>query len=657
MYDKLAGMTGTAATEEEELRRIYDLEVTVLPTNVEYRARFGDLEEREVVPAETGVAFAGAINGHEQIRVTIFDGPTGNRFYRRLDMPDQIYKTERAKFDAVIEEIRQSHEAGRPVLVGTAAIETSERLSAGLKRRRIPHNVLNAKYHEREAVIIAQGGRPGAVTLATNMAGRGVDILLGGNPEGLARDQMRREEIELTAIPSQDWEQALRLARQGTDPVEHFPERWAEILRDKVRECQLNRERVYELGGLHVIGTERHEARRIDNQLRGRAGRQGEPGSSRFYVSLEDDLMRRFGGDRLQPWMERAGMDDAPLEFSVLTKMISSIQERVEGYNFDIRKHVLEYDNVVNKQREVVYAERQKILSRKDLREDLLEMTEEELRKVVLTHTAAEDPADWDLSTMLAELRRFAPVPRQLTPEELIHHEPQEIVARLLQAVEQTYNAMYAQLGEQAYQVLRQEELSLHRLEESDHPFHALVVRQCRAALGEQYDGWADSPIRRLSAEAETALREIVTEAYRRYRDRQLMLRTLDDHWVRHLTDLDVLREGIGLRAIGQQKPLVAYQKEAFDMYQEMLDSVQSAIVRSLFLVPQSQTARSTRRRPNLTLRRPQLQALRAGSQPAQEPTPHTSRELPGRNDPCWCGSGKKYKHCHWRSDQRAAAG
>ena len=303
-------------------------------------------------------------------------------------MPDQIYKTARAKFNAVIAEVQAVHQAGRPILVGTTAIETSEHLSQLLDRKKIPHNMLNAKYHEREAIIIAQAGRPGAVTIATNMAGRGVDILLGGNPEGMARDQLRQEDIDLTQIHSTKWEEALKLAQQGTDPSTAYPTRWAEVLGRKMEECRRDRERVYQLGGLHVIGTERHEARRIDNQLRGRAGRQGDPGSSHFYVSLEDELMRRFGGERLQPWMDRAGLEDAPLEFKVISRVIGSIQERVEGYNFDVRKHVLEYDNVVNKQREVVYKERQKILAHDDLHDDLMDMVTAEIQSVVQAHTS-----------------------------------------------------------------------------------------------------------------------------------------------------------------------------------------------------------------------------------------------------------------------------
>ncbi|MGC9397923.1 MAG: preprotein translocase subunit SecA [Anaerolineae bacterium] len=666
MYEKLAGMTGTAATEEEELRKIYGLEVTVLPTNVEYRARFGDLEEKKVPLSKAGVAFAGILNAHvagpypqtrpEDVDVTVFDGDDGERYYRRLDMDDQIYKTIAAKFRAVLREIEAAYEAGRPVLVGTTAIETSEQLSRLLKRHRIPHNVLNAKYHEQEATIIAQAGRPGSVTIATNMAGRGVDILLGGNPEGLAREALRKKGLDLTDIPSDDWESALKMAQRGEDPTSVYGEPWAAVLWEKVQECQADRERVYRLGGLHVIGTERHEARRIDNQLRGRAGRQGDPGSSRFYISLEDELMRRFGGERLKPWMERAGLDEAPLEFNVLSRIIGSIQERVEGYNFDIRRHVLEYDNVVNKQREVVYAERLKILSRDDLHEDLMEMVASEIRRVIREHAASEDPETGDAKSLLAEMRRFIPMPRSFTAEKLAALTSEELEAQLLSWADENYREMSKQLGHQVYRNLRQEELSLAQMAESEDPFLQRVAVETQEAFGEQeWAEWKDLPLRRLPSSHEAQVEEQVVRLYRLFRDRRLMLRVLDNHWVRHLTDLDVLREGIGLRAVGQQDPLVAYQREAYEMYQNMLASVQQQIVRSLFLAPRQMTTRR-RQRPKvqLTSWRPQLQAA-GGSAAGAPQRPKRGQKTPGRNDPCWCGSGKKYKHCHLRSDQRAS--
>ena len=663
MYEKLGGMTGTAATEDEELHKIYDLDVVILPTNVEYRARFGDLDAHEVDAGEARVAFGGVLNESDHHKVMVYDGD-GERYYRRLDLPDLIYKTQQAKFAAVIDEIQQACEAGRPVLVGTTAIETSERLSKQLQRRRIQHSVLNAKYHEREALIIAQAGQPGAVTIATNMAGRGVDILLGGNAEGMARDQLRREGIDLTAIRSEDWERALKVARElsaggnGVGDAEGLSDtRWVEVLREKVAQARADRERVYAQGGLHVIGTERHEARRIDNQLRGRAGRQGDPGSSRFFISLEDELMRRFGGERLQPWMDRAGLEEDALESGLLGRVIESVQERVEGYNFDIRKHVLEYDNVVNKQREVVYAERRKVLSRPDLHDDLMSMLEAEVRGVIGGRQDGVEAGDAE--AVLAELRRFLPIPRTFDTAALERLETDALVDRVVAWAEETYWKMNEGLGEDLYRAMRQQETPVRALFETSDPFYSRVREALEAsAEADAFASWYDQPVRRLPEELETLARQAVIDAHRVFRDRRLMVRQIDDHWVQHLTSLDMLREGIGLRAIGQQNPLVAYQKEAFEMYQEMLASVQSQIVRSLFLIPQMSTAGGQRQpagAPFAQTRQRQLTFRASGGGAAGEtaPEPHRASSKPGRNDPCWCGSGKKYKDCHWRSDRR----
>ena len=652
MYSKLAGMTGTAETEKEELRRIYDLDVIVLPTNVEYRARFGNLDEHEVAPEDSGVAFGGVLPENNNYKVTIYDNDTDERYYRRLDMPDQIYKTEQSKYNAVVDEISEAHKAGRPILVGTTAIETSERLALLLKRHRIPHNVLNAKYHEREAIIIAQAGNSGAVTIATNMAGRGVDILLGGNPEGMAREQLRKENVDLTQIHSADWEAVLRMARAGENPVKKYPDtRWAEELYAKVRECQRDRQRVYDQGGLHVIGTERHEARRIDNQLRGRAGRQGDPGSSRFFISLEDELMRRFGGERLQPWMERAGLDDAPLEFNMLAKVIESVQERVEGYNFDVRKHVLEYDNVVNKQREVIYAERRKILSREDLHDDLMDMVEVEIRGVIESHFSLDDE-DQDFDTLLSELRRFAPIPRSATSSELQLLTADALVEKLLNWADTAYFGINQQIGKGLFSAIRQEERTLRSVLETPDPFYRNVSSQIRERIDAQdLEKYWDLPVRRLPDNISEEVEQITTEVSRLFQDRRLMLRQIDNHWVRHLTSLDMLREGIGLRAFGQQNPLVSYQKEAFETFQNMLASIQTEIVRSLFTAPSTAQSRTQRRAP-----RPKTQlTFRAGGGSSEAskvaPQPHKASRKVGRNDPCWCGSGKKYKSCHMRED------
>ena len=382
MYRKLAGMTGTAKTEEEEFQKIYNLDVAIIPTH---------------------------------------------RAMIRVDNPDLIFKTMPGKFKAVVDDVAEMNKQGRPVLLGTVAIETSEMLSGMLRRRGVPHNVLNAKEHEKEAVYIAQAGRSGAVTVATNMAGRGVDILLGGNSEGIAREILRKKGIDLTQVAPEDWDAALAEARKQTEA---------------------DREKVVALGGLHIIGTERHEARRIDNQLRGRAGRQGDPGSSRFYVSIEDELMRRFGGDRIKGVMDWAKFeDDQPLEHSLLSKSIEQSQVRVEGYNFDIRKHVLEYDDVVNTQRNVIYAQRRKMLSEQNLKPIIMDMITDDVHSLVTEHTQGAIDA-YDLSALMLAARGLIPLPASLTPDDWRDRKPDEIEAQLVEYAEAAYAEKVRQLGE-----------------------------------------------------------------------------------------------------------------------------------------------------------------------------------------------------------------
>jgi len=543
MYEKLAGMTGTAATEAEELHKIYGLDVVVLPTNVEYRALKGELitlRERR-----------------DGVEVITYRSPDNKElYYKRIDYPDVVYKSERAKFRAVVREIEELHKQGRPVLVGTIFIEKSEMLSDMLKRKGIPHQVLNAKYHEKEAAIIAQAGRPGAVTIATNMAGRGVDILLGGNPEGLAREDLRRQGVDLTTVSKEQWAEALAKAKDI---------------------CERDRKKVLELGGLHVIGTERHEARRIDNQLRGRAGRQGDPGSSRFYVSLEDDLMRRFGGERVRGFMEWAGMDeDVPIQHDLITKSIENAQIRVEGYNFDIRKHLLEYDDVVNKQREIIYEQRRRVLSEENLKPIIMNMIREEIVGLISSHTAG-DPEDWDLEGLHSSLRTIMPLPPTMTVSRWKQLTPEEIEVQLLDLAERLYEEKERQLGSKDMRQL----------------------------------------------------------------ERLVMLRAVDSLWIRHLTGLDDLREGIGLRAFGQQDPLVAFKKEAHEMYMDLLAAIQRTIVGDIYRVS---LVREPQPRPMREMRT-SVEAERA-SQPVR-----AAGAKVGRNDPCPCGSGKKYKHCCMRKD------
>ncbi len=515
MYEKLAGMTGTAMTEQEEFFKIYNLEVVAIPTH------------RPVI---------------------------------RIDYPDAVYKSGQAKFRAVVREIEELHKKGQPVLVGTVAIETSEMLAEMLRRKGIPHNVLNAKQHEKEAGIIAQAGRSGTVTIATNMAGRGVDILLGGNPEGLARERLRREGVDLASLKDDDplWQEALAQARA---------------------EVEIDRQKVVALGGLHVLGTERHEARRIDNQLRGRSGRQGDPGSSRFYVALDDDLMRRFGGQSVSNLMERLGLDeDVPIEAGLVSKAIESAQMRVEGYNFDIRKHVLEYDDVVNKQREVIYNQRRQILSEPTMRPTIMGMVADEIKNLVQQFAGSPERSEWDLAGLSAELNKIIFPPHGERPEHWRDFTAEQLTDHLIALAEKAYDVKEQAMG-------------------------AEMLRQL---------------------------------------ERLVMLRAVDNRWVRHLTDLDELREGIGLRAFGQQDPLVAYKREAHEMYEELIAAISRDIVYAIYHAQMVA-------RPTLPTR---MQTNRSDGGAAQ---PARAAKTPGRNDPCWCGSGKKYKHCHLRADQGLA--
>ncbi|MDH5695291.1 MAG: preprotein translocase subunit SecA [Dehalococcoidia bacterium] len=483
MYDKLAGMTGTAVTEAEEFHKIYNLEVVIIPT-------------------------------HKPMI--------------REDSPDQIYKDEKAKFRAVVREIEQLHKEGRPVLIGTVSIENSEYLSDLLTKKGVPHEVLNAKQHENEAYIVAQAGQPGAVTVATNMAGRGVDIILGGNPEG-------REEKK--------WQQ------------EH--------------------EKVVKLGGLHIIGTERHEARRIDNQLRGRAGRQGDQGSSRFYVSLEDDVVRRFGGDRIKGFMEWAGMDeDTPIENKLVNRSIENAQVKVEGYHFDMRKHLVEYDDVVNKHRELIYGERRKILSGADLKANILSMVREEIQGIVQTYTGDGHGFDWDLDGLVSEVATVFPLPPAFSASVLSQMKAKEIEDKLIELAEALYEEREKELGSDNMRVL----------------------------------------------------------------ERLVMLRTMDNLWVEHLTMMENMRQGIGLQAAGQRDPLVAYKREGHNLFQNLLSTIQHDVVHTIYRV-----GIVKREAPQ---RAPSAMAQAAGRGEGGKQRLKVAGKKIGRNDPCPCGSGKKYKHC-----------
>jgi preprotein translocase subunit SecA len=515
MYKKLSGMTGTADTEASEFGQIYKLDVTVIPTN------------RDMV---------------------------------RDDRGDLVYRTGQEKWNAVVEEIREAQQKGQPVLVGTVSIEKSEMLSKLLNRPpKVPHVVLNAKYHEREASIVAQAGRKGAITIATNMAGRGTDIVLGGNPEGLARSE--------------------------ADP-ETEPEAYQAAFERYQETCAREREEVLVAGGLHILGTERHESRRIDNQLRGRSGRQGDPGSSRFYLSLEDDLMRIFGSDRIQGLMGRLGMEEGEaIEHGMVSKAIERAQTQVEGRNFETRKHLLEYDDVMNKQREAIYKLRRDILEGREGRDYVMGLAEDILDGLLDLHCPEKsDPQDWDLTGLRTEMLAYFNI-----------------------------NAGGMNLDELGIDELRE---TLWK-----------VIEERYAEKESRHD----------------------PEVIRGF-ERAIMLQSVDTAWKDHLLALDHLKEGIGLRGYGQRDPLQEYKKESFDLFDMMRERVENDIVQKLFrFEPMTeeqvieQRVRQQRAAPRIELSAPP----KVEGQRPQQPATNRGEVKVGRNDPCPCGSGKKYKKCH----------
>ena len=479
MFEKLAGMTGTAVTEAEEFHKIYKLDVVVIPTN---------------------------------------------KPLLRQDHSDFIYQNEEAKFRAVAKEIESLHAEGKPVLVGTVSIEKSEHLSDMLMRKGVKHEVLNAKNHEKEAVIVAQAGRVGAVTVATNMAGRGVDIILGGNPEG-------REET--------DWQK------------EH--------------------DKVVELGGLHIIGTERHEARRIDNQLRGRAGRQGDPGYSRFYVSLEDEVVKRFGGDRIKGIMERFKFDeDVPIENSMVTKAIESSQTKIEGYNFDIRKRLVEYDDVVNEHRRIIYEERRKILSGADLKANITAMAAKEIRSVCDVHLS-KGAEETDGAAFLKELGTVLPPPPDMNAAAVKQMDKAAVEERLIKRIDEVYEQREKEFGADKMRLL----------------------------------------------------------------ERLIMLRMIDRAWMEHLTQMEQMRQSAGLEAMGQRDPLVIYKQRGHATFQALTAGIEHDVATTIFKVKIEEKQAQSR-----MMQSPMAQAARRPEKAAAD------KKTPGRNDPCPCGSGKKYKKC-----------
>ncbi len=550
MYNKLAGMTGTAKTEEEEFREIYNMDVVVIPTN---------------------------------------------KPIARVDMDDAIYATLNAKLKAIIDRIAEVHQTGQPVLVGTISIENSELLSSLLKKRGIKHNVLNAKQHEKEAQIIAEAGRLGAVTIATNMAGRGTDIILGGNPEFEAKKEMEKqgyteEQISFATsfVSSQDPE--MNKAREV----------FTELLEKYKEERSEEQQKVRELGGLCIIGTERHESRRIDNQLRGRSGRQGDPGMTQFFISLEDDLMRLFGGERIQNFMGKMGMEEEAIAAGVLSKTIENAQKKVESRNFEIRKYVLQYDNVMNKQREIIYDQRRKVLFGDDIKEYIMEMMEDLVRNTIAPITVASKFAEeWDLDMLNDNLKRIA-----VKFDGVSYDDEQKID-------------------------LTEEKLSEDVLE----------------AFNRLYD------------EKET---EIGSQRMRDV-EKMILLRVVDNHWMDHIDAMDDLKQGIGLRALGQINPANAYAAEGFDMFEAMVNEIREEAVRHCYNVT---VKTGTERKQIITGGENRKEEFRddegrrtsnqqgmpeAAPKPQEQKKPVTvRREEPkvGRNDPCPCGSGKKYKNC-----------
>src|SRR6476619_5106264 len=532
LYAKLSGMTGTAETEAAEFASTYKLDVIVIPTHMPMV---------------------------------------------RKDNSDVIYRTLPEKWDAVIEEIKDCHDRGQPTLVGTVSVENSELIARRLLKESVTHNVLNAKYHEREAEIVAQAGRKGAVTIATNMAGRGTDILLGGNPDFMAREFLKKDEIDPDEATEEQWEVAFKRAKR--------------IVEEEHKE-------VVGIGGLHILGTERHESRRIDNQLRGRAGRQGDPGSSRFFLSLEDDLMRIFAGDKVKALMQRLGMEKGvAIESKMVSKRIEAAQKSVEGRNFESRKHLLEYDDVMNKQRETIYGLRRQLMEEPDQREylmgdppssgvayDLLsDLTKQYLNPDV-------SPDDWDVENYKIQIKTIYDFDADAEGIDIPNMTSEEVTDAIWEKLKFKYADKEQQIG---------------------------------------------------------------TEAMRTY-ERIIMLNIIDDQWKDHLLSLDHLKQGIGLVGYGQKDPLVEYKKQSFDLFQEMLDRIDTTTIRSLFNLqvvseqaPESLQQRRARRAASLKFTGPNQGAAPAGEEDGKVKTVVRDQPKVGRNEPCPCGSGKKYKKCH----------
>lgn len=525
MYNKLAGMTGTAKTEEEEFKAIYKMDVVQIPTN---------------------------------------------KPVQRQDLSDAVYKNVVGKFNAVVEDIIERHKNKQPILVGTVSIENSELISQLLKRRGVKHEVLNAKYHDKEAEIIAQAGRLGAVTIATNMAGRGTDIVLGGNPTFLTKKEMKKLGYDESVINKVD-ASLEGIDREGNEELFAAREKYEELYKKYKEETKAEQEEVMKAGGLAIIGTERHESRRIDNQLRGRAGRQGDPGSSRFYISLEDDLMRLFGSERISSVVEKIGLEeDMPIEHKMLTKSIEGAQKKVEGRNFGIRKHVLQYDDVMNKQREIIYAERRRVLEGENLQEQIENMIHSLIEEGVMSYSQ-----DGFAAERFVEYMYNLFMPRgSIEVSDIENLKTEQVIEKVFEIAMKIYNGKEERIG-------------------SDR------------------------------------MREV---------ERVVLLQAVDSHWIDHIDAMDQLRQGIGLRAIGQQDPVIAYTDEGFNMFNEMNAHIKEDTIKYLF---------------NITIEEPVerkqvIDVDHLSSNVDEDANSKTVRkeDTTGRNDDCPCGSGKKYKKC-----------
>ncbi len=540
LYDKLSGMTGTALTEEEEFNAIYNLDVVEIPTN---------------------------------------------RPIARIDQSDVVYKTEMGKYRAIIRQVKECHAKGQPVLVGTISIERSELLSRMLKREGIPHNVLNAKFHEMEAQIVAQAGKYGAVTIATNMAGRGTDIMLGGNAEFLAKSELRK-----TDMPEELLREADSYAETSDPEILAVRARYDELLKKYKAEIADEAVKVRAAGGLYIIGTERHESRRIDNQLRGRAGRQGDPGESRFYLSLQDDLMRLFSTDKVMGMMDTLGLDeDTPIDAKILSNAVENAQKNVESRNFRARKNVLEYDNVMNTQREIIYAQRQKVLDGEDLRDNMMQM----LRTLV----------EGNVTTALSENGGVA---------------DETGLLRLAGTMEGIYFAKGTLSG------------------------------RANQLTGMKADALSDT-VFEIAAKTYEAKEAFYGEKTMRELERVVMLRVVDEYWMDNIDAMDDLKQGIHLRSYGQHDPVIAYKEEGFQMFEAMVQAIREETIRRMFLV---------QLRTNQEVKREKV-AKETGTTAAtktmvkKQPVRNAAKKV-GPNDPCPCGSGKKYKKCCMQKDKAA---